>query len=123
MGEPALILGPGTSPHEHALRPSEAAAPQEAEAVFWMGPALTPWLGGAIGLLAGDARAVALLKAEGTAVLGASEGAVFGGAHEDGGAHDHAGGADPHAWLDPANAALWLDVVADALAQIDPVNA
>ena len=38
--------------------------------------------------------------------------------------HDHAHGAhDPHAWLDPANAQVWLTAIADALSQADPENA
>lgn len=41
---------------------------------------------------------------------------------QDDHAHDHSG-ADPHAWLDPDNAARWLPVIADALAERDPDNA
>ena len=36
--------------------------------------------------------------------------------------HDH-GPIDSHAWLDPANAALWLGAIAEQLAEIDPANA
>ncbi|WP_234992121.1 zinc ABC transporter substrate-binding protein [Roseisalinus antarcticus] len=36
--------------------------------------------------------------------------------------HDH-GPEDPHGWLDPANAAVWLGAIAEALAEIDPENA
>lgn len=39
--------------------------------------------------------------------------------HDD---HDHSG-TDPHAWLDPANAAIWLDVIAAELSRLDPANA
>ncbi|MFW8596124.1 zinc ABC transporter substrate-binding protein [Cribrihabitans neustonicus] len=41
---------------------------------------------------------------------------------EDGLAHAHTG-ADPHAWLLPENALVWLDVVAAELAAADPANA
>jgi len=41
--------------------------------------------------------------------------------HDDHG-HDHTG-LDPHAWLDPANARLWLGVIAEELAELDPDNA
>lgn len=41
--------------------------------------------------------------------------------HEDHG-HDHSG-TDPHAWLDPVNAALWLGAIADKLSRLDPDNA
>ncbi|THD83434.1 zinc ABC transporter substrate-binding protein [Aliigemmobacter aestuarii] len=44
--------------------------------------------------------------------------------HEDGGHEDHAhSGLDPHAWLDPANGRVWLDVIAAELGRIDPDNA
>jgi len=48
VGAPSLIVAPGASPHEYSLRPSEAAALQEADLVFWVSPDLTPWLGDAI---------------------------------------------------------------------------
>ena len=42
-------------------------------------------------------------------------------AHEG---HDHAAGAlDPHMWLDPQNAIVWLDQIAAMLSQQDPENA
>jgi zinc transport system substrate-binding protein len=43
---------------------------------------------------------------------------------EDADGHGHAAGsADPHAWLDPGNAAVWLRAIADELARIDSANA
>ncbi|MGH1457580.1 MAG: zinc ABC transporter substrate-binding protein [Paracoccaceae bacterium] len=44
-------------------------------------------------------------------------------AAEDHHGHDHASGMDPHVWLDPQNAALWLDVIAAAMGEADPDNA
>lgn len=39
-------------------------------------------------------------------------------------AHGHAHGAhDPHAWLSPANATIWLNTIAAALSTADPDNA
>ena len=43
-------------------------------------------------------------------------------AHDDHAGHDHSG-TDPHAWLDPVNAAIWLDAIAAELSRIDPDNA
>lgn len=37
-------------------------------------------------------------------------------------AHDH-DGADPHAWLNPHNAATWVGEIAEHLSEIDPANA
>ena len=36
--------------------------------------------------------------------------------------HDHEG-VDPHAWLDPENARVWVQVIAETLASADPDNA
>lgn len=38
-------------------------------------------------------------------------------------AHDHGDGTDPHGWLDPQNASLWLGMIAEDLAAADPDNA
>ncbi|MHA3914687.1 zinc ABC transporter substrate-binding protein [Halovulum sp. GXIMD14793] len=44
--------------------------------------------------------------------------------HEDEhGHHHHGDGPDPHAWMDPEIAALWVEAIADALAAADPDNA
>lgn len=135
VGDPLLIVAPGGSPHEYSLRPSEAAALQAADVVFWVSADLTPWLDGAIGTLADDATVIELLVSDGTTVLSFREGALF-EAHEHDTDHDdhdtdhdhdhddHAQGApDPHAWLSPDNGAVWLNNIAAALSVADPDNA
>lgn len=82
VGEPNLIVQPGASPHGYSLRPSEAAALQQADLVFWIGQDLTPWLEDAIDTLASDAVVTTLLEADGTTLLEFREGALFE-------AHDH----------------------------------
>ncbi|MEL7132907.1 MAG: zinc ABC transporter substrate-binding protein [Pseudomonadota bacterium] len=97
IGEPDLIVDPGASPHEYSLRPSEAAALQSADLVFWVGEDLTPWLEDAIGTLAPDASVTTLLEADGIKLLDFREDALFEahdhGDHEDHGDHGH----DDHA--------------------------
>ncbi|MGK7652309.1 metal ABC transporter solute-binding protein, Zn/Mn family [Roseovarius sp. B08] len=94
VGEPVLIVAPGASPHEYSLRPSEAAAMQDADVVFWIGPDLTPWLEDALGTLSGEARVVTLMEADGTVELPVRENALFEahdhGDHGDEGHDDHA---------------------------------
>ena len=114
VAEPGLVLPPGASPHDYAMRPSEAAAMDGAELVIWMGPGLTPWLARAVDTLASDAPSLPLLEVEGTTILEYRGGPAF-DFHTGEDAHAHAG-ADPHAWLDPENAKLWLGAIADALA-------
>lgn len=134
VGEPALLVQPGMSEHDAALRPSEARALQEADVVIWIGPELTPWLEGAIGNLTGGVEVVALTEAEGTITLPRRDDPLF-EAHDHEEAHAEAGHAeaerhghahgdlDPHAWLDPQNARAWLGVIAETLAEMDPENA
>jgi zinc transport system substrate-binding protein len=139
VGTPDLIIRPGASPHEYSLRPSEAAALQEADLVFWMGEGLTPWMEDAVVTLAADASVTTLLEAEETTLLEFREGALFEAhdhgdedvhedghddhdAHDDDHGHDH-GAHDPHAWLSPRNAGTWLNLIAAELSEADPENA
>lgn len=156
VGRPDLIIPSNASPHEYNMRPSDAAALQDADLVFWMGPALTPWMEEAIATLAEEATATELLELEATELLEFREGPVFeahahdhaegrkdhdheshdheshdheGHGHEYGDAmesadDDHRHGArDPHAWLSPENAIVWLDAIAATLSEADPQNA
>ena len=147
---PDLIIQPGASPHEYSLRPSEAAALQASDLVFWVGPGLTPWLADTIETLAQEASVTALSKLDGTVKLEFRESAMFEvhdhddhsghddhDAHADHDAHDdhddhdgtaghdeHDHGAyDPHTWLSPKNAMTWLNAIAGQLSAVDPDNA
>lgn len=95
IGEPSLIVQPGASPHEYSLRPSEAAALQEADLVFWIGEDLAPWMEDAVDTLATGAAVTALLEADGTTLLEFREGALFEAHdHDDHSEEDHAGHDD-----------------------------
>ncbi|MGR3463525.1 zinc ABC transporter substrate-binding protein [Limimaricola sp.] len=138
-GTPELLLPPGGSPHDAALRPSDAQRLSEADLVVWTGPALLPWLEEALPTLAPEAATLQVLRMEGWDRLPLRDTPAFETAHghdddheapEMGGAHDddHAeeavhGDTDPHAWLDPQVAARWMEGIAEALAEADPENA
>jgi zinc transport system substrate-binding protein len=111
-----------TSPHGYSLRPSQAGALSQADIVFWIGQDLTPWLEGPLHTIAENAQHVGLLQAPGTTQYAFRRLDEFGPAHDDDHAHDH-DGTDPHAWLDPANAQVWLSVIAANLSEYDPENA
>jgi zinc transport system substrate-binding protein len=121
LGSPVLLLSPGADAHEFQLRPSQMQNIQDAGLIIWIGPALTPWL----------ARAAQSTKAPMLGLLEAPDTKIQtyltdqDDKHSDGAAdqdHDHAG-VDPHAWLNPENAVLWLPLIAAELARADPDNA
>ncbi len=142
VGAPELLTKPGSSPHGHALRPSEAQRLQAADMIVWLGPDMSPWLNEALKEMAPNAASLPLLVAEGTTLL-AKRGAHHHDHSED--AHknehmdeqehtkhdDHEGHdgdegkerPDTHAWLNPDNAVVWLGAIAEDLAAHDPANA
>ena len=126
LGTPSALVSGNASPHGHSMRPSQAAALASADLVFWVGPELTPWLETSLDVLANDAKVTAMLHTTGTKTLEFrvenefSEDSTI-EEHEE---HDHLHeGLDPHAWLNPDNASLWLQVIADQLSQHDMENA
>lgn len=142
LGSPEFLLAKGADEHDFQLKPSQAGAVVDADLVVWIGPELTPWLEGAMESRPEGAAALALLDAEGTMRLAyAAEGEDHAHGdehaaeeHADEHDHDHAGeeghehghdhGAeDPHAWLDPGNAQVWLGLIAADLGKLDPENA
>jgi zinc transport system substrate-binding protein len=128
LGQPVLLLDKGANGHSFQMRPSQAAALQEAALVVWIGPSMTPWLDRALAGTTG-ATQLQLLTTKGTLLQ--EFGAKAEHAHADDthdeqqDTDDHAAhtGADPHAWLDPANASHWLGVIATELSNLDAENA
>jgi len=120
LGAPELVMTPGASPHDYTLRPSQAASLEAADLVIWMGPDLTPWLARSLATLAPDAASLALLEVPQTRTMAAREVAIFDTPVP---APSADSARDPHAWLDPENAAIWIGLIADALAGVDPDNA
>lgn len=126
LGTPSVLISGNASPHGYSMRPSQAVALASADLIFWVGPELTPWLETSVNVLANDASVTALLHTKGTKTLEfhvaneTSENSSVDD-HEE---HDHNhDGHDPHAWLDPKNAILWLQIIADQLSQEDAENA
>jgi zinc transport system substrate-binding protein len=113
VATPDLILRADASPHANALRPSQARALQGADLVVWVGPGLTPWLEKPLRTLAPQSERLELLTAPETKVLALRSDKENGGK----------AWPDPHAWLDPENGRIWLGLIADRLARLDPENA
>ncbi|MDK1386768.1 zinc ABC transporter substrate-binding protein ZnuA [Sinorhizobium sp. 8-89] len=150
VGEPSLIVEGGASPHTYNMKPSNAAALQEAKVVFWVGHDLEAFLDKPLEALGSNAKVVELGEAPGLEKLKFREGGAFeahdeeGHEGEDHGAeeaahegheehageqeaaheHEHAEGEfDMHMWLDPMNAKAMAAEIEKALAEVDPENA
>lgn len=148
VGEPRLLIKGAASPHTASLRPSDAAALQGADLVFWIGDGLEAFLVKPLTALPEKAEVVALAEAPGVRLLPAREGGPWGEHHhadehddhahddhqrghehgeaaaeEHGGEAHGAGAIDMHIWLDPENAKAMAAAIADALAKADPARA
>lgn len=131
-GEPHLLLRNGQSPHDYALRPSDAHALEKADLVFFVSHRVESFLDGGHAaeeragrrfVELGDARGVTYLPVREGVFWGADEGHGHGSGHKhQSGDHDHEGD-DPHLWLSPRNAQAFVGAIAVALAEKDPANA
>ena len=129
LGAPEALVGRDTDPHHAQLRPSQVRALAGAELVVWIGPDLSPWLEDPMLTLAGG-PVLTLAEVDGLHRQGFVSGLELGAgagdhdaedSHDDHG-NDH-GAVDPHLWLDPQNAMVWLHAIAAALSARDPDNA
>lgn len=142
MGEgarPEVLLPPGQSPHQGALRPSQARALADADVILWIGPELETALDTAFDAMpeawVGQHALSAMLlpkvvrkpfrHLETLAPAPAEHGHGHEGKdeHGEGDGHGHHGGIDPHLWLDPANATAIAAALAERLALIEPERA
>ncbi|PKG08353.1 zinc ABC transporter substrate-binding protein, partial [Pseudomonas aeruginosa] len=122
VGQPDLLLPPGASPHQYALRPSEVRRLREVQLFYWIGPDLENFLPK---VLAGrQGASVAVQDLPGMHLR------KFVNFEEE----EHAGTMvmvvlvvpgmlDAHLWLLPANARTIAARMAEDLAQVDPANA
>ena len=120
-GTPELLLKAGSDPHHHALRPSEARALSQADAVFLVSYGLERFLKARLAGLATRARIVELAHASGVKVL----------PRRRADPQEKANGADRkrdavpdlHVWTGPQNGAVMAMEMARVLGELDPGNA
>lgn len=92
VGEPQMLLPPGASPHDYALKPSDARALDQAQVVFWIGAPLEGFFVKPVQSLAGKARVVALASAPDLVLLPTRSGGAWDEHdhdHDHGHDHDH----------------------------------
>ncbi|UXI02092.1 zinc ABC transporter substrate-binding protein ZnuA [Photobacterium sp. TY1-4] len=110
-----ILLPPGTSPHDYALRPSDMQKLNEADLVIWVGPELETFL---VKVLAEKSQNLALTAQASIDLHHYEEPGVV-----DHGDHSHShDGVDPHVWLGPVQAIQAAKVISGQLVKLDPLN-
>jgi zinc transport system substrate-binding protein len=126
-GSPELLVGGASSAHTYALKPSDAAKLSRADIFFRMSESMEPFTAKVARSLPKTVQVVTLQETKGLKLLPRRTGATFED-HDHG--HDHAEGhnhshdvTDGHAWLDPGNAKMMVDRIAQALSAKEPTSA
>lgn len=130
VGTPELLISGSASPHAYALKPSDALKLDNAQIIFWIGPALETFLQTPLATLGAAARIYALADAPGLTALPLREGGLW-ERHEHNGENEFENNEienrreaiDPHFWLDPENGAAMAHAIAGVLAEADPERA
>jgi ABC-type Zn uptake system ZnuABC Zn-binding protein ZnuA len=101
----------GTDPHTFQPTPESMRLLSRARLVFFNGAGLEEWW----------SKAVKAIASKDTLVVELSKGLAT--LKTPGDSHGHGGEADPHVWLDPTKAAVYIERIRDALSQADAANA
>lgn len=88
IGEPGLIVDGAGSPHNFALKPSQAQMLESADVVFWIGQEMETFLAKPLETIAANARSVELIDSRGLTKLQFREGGAFDDHADDAAGHD-----------------------------------
>lgn len=122
--ETQLLLPPGSSPHDYALRPSDVRKIKRADLVLWVGPELERFLAPVLEKKANSLMLLPLMSEEHNEHEHEHKHhKVAIENHEDHHDHPHDHGTqDVHIWLDPHQAEQIAQLLADRLTTLDPDN-
>ncbi|AUF99527.1 zinc ABC transporter substrate-binding protein [Pseudomonas sp. 09C 129] len=119
---PEVLLPPGASPHNYALRPSDVRKVQSVDLLYWIGPDMESFLPRVL-----KGRTLPALAVQDLPGLKLRHFAEDNHSHaEEADEHDHdhrPGSLDAHLWLSPVNARVIADRMAADLSAADPANA
>ena len=148
VGKPDLIVDGYATPHGFSMKPSHAKMLQNADLIFWVGEGMENFLEKPLNSIAKKAEKIELMETKGLQVLKFRERNIFDehnhddhddhakkeDDHDDHDHDDHAkkeddheghahGEYDSHIWLDPMNAKVILNEMAEHLIENDAENA
>ncbi|MCX2899095.1 zinc ABC transporter substrate-binding protein [Pseudomonas mandelii] len=119
---PEVLLPPGASPHNYALRPSDVRKVQAVDLVYWIGPDMEGFLPRV--LKGRTLPSVAVQDLPGLKLRHFAEDSHSHTEEADEHDHDHRPGSlDAHLWLSPVNARVIASKMAADLSAADPANA
>lgn len=119
---PEVLLPPGASPHNYALRPSDVRKVQSVDLVYWIGPDMEGFLPRV--LKGRTLPSVAVQDLPGLKLRHFAEDNHSHAEEADEHDHDHRPGSlDAHLWLSPINARVIASKMATDLSAADPANA
>ena len=119
---PEVLLPPGASPHNYALRPSDVRKVQSVDLLYWIGPDMEGFLPRVLSGRSLPSVAVQDLPGLKLRHFGADNHSHAEEADEHD--HDHRPGSlDAHLWLSPVNARVIAEKLAADLSAADPANA
>jgi zinc transport system substrate-binding protein len=125
-GTPQLLVKGTASAHTYALKPSDAAKLNQADIFFRMSEVMEPFTAKVAKSLPKRVQVVTLQDTPALELLPRRTGATFEDEHDDDHDHGHKHADDPidgHAWLDPVNAKLMADRIAEVLSAKEPAKA
>lgn len=119
---PEVLLPPGASPHNYALRPSDVRRVQDVDLLYWIGPDMETFLPR---VLAGRSKvSVPVQSLPGMQLRHFKASDHHDEDEEDEHDHDHRpGSVDAHLWLSSVNARVIAAKMAADLSQADPASA
>lgn len=119
---PEVLLPPGASPHNYALRPSDVRKVQSVDLVYWIGPDMEGFMPRVL-----NGRSLPSVAVQSLPGLKLRHFAEDNHSHaEEADEHDHdhrPGSLDAHLWLSPVNARVIAAKMASDLSAADPANA
>ncbi|MHC8316906.1 zinc ABC transporter substrate-binding protein [Pseudomonas sp. LB3P31] len=119
---PEVLLPPGASPHNYALRPSDVRKVQEVDLIYWIGPDMEGFLPRV--LKGRTLPSVAVQDLPGLKLRHFAEDSQSHAEEADEHDHDHRPGTlDAHLWLSPINGRVIATKMAADLSAADPANA
>ncbi len=128
IGTPELLIKGGTSPHNTRLKPSQMRSLSQAEVIFWLGEEAEGFLQQPLKSASSKQHIIKILDLPKLLLLPLRKGGIWEddshGKHNSGHATaEHPEHIDSHIWLDPFNAMIIAQAVADILSKIDTERA